>query len=184
MWQYRRIGHTKLLQALQEGSTLVLDNMYMLPILLFGLFINLTICFSPIPRIWKHQHHHELMSTATIGHQDEETTHQEDQSLLHKCQGCNTIFNSRNALFRHLHGEDEASIGCSLVASADQEELQMACVIRYGYKSNDNDGGIEGDAMNESVANIICNDAFSPGTTAGTTSSLLLLPPLLFSNKL
>lgn len=81
------------------------------------------------------------------------------------CQGCQATFGSRNALFRHLRGEDDASLNCSIAMQARptlEDELLMTTVIRYGYyggilQGDDADGDITGElpATNEVVANMI-----------------------------
>jgi len=56
-------------------------------------------------------------------------------------------------LFKHLRGEDDASINCPLsVSPANEEEILMAAAIRYGYYY---DGNIKEDTPNEVVANMI-----------------------------
>ena len=91
-----------------------------------------------------------ILSTISPSHQDEEK--------LLQCQGCKRIFNSRNALFRHIRGDDEASTDCPIAMQAKpmlEEELLMTTVIRYGYYG-ELDGSTEiGQAMNDVVANMI-----------------------------
>lgn len=56
-------------------------------------------------------------------------------------------------MFKHLRGEDDASINCPLsVSPANEEEILMAAAIRYGYYY---DGNIKEDTPNEVVANMI-----------------------------
>ena len=80
-----------------------------------------------------------IFSTA-IPQQDEEKV---TLPKLYECQGCNRVFDSRNALFRHLRGEDETAIDCPLASgsmAAAEEELLMVTVVRYGYLSGDQKG--------------------------------------------
>lgn len=88
-------------------------------------------------------------------------TRQDEEKLL-QCQGCKRIFNSRNALFKHIRGDDEASADCPIAMQAKpmlEEELLMTTAIRYGYYGEP-DGSTEiGQAMNDLVANMI-HDAF------------------------
>ena len=129
-------------------------------IALLILLINSVSCFSPTFRasrlgLQKNRHPSAIFSTidaAQISQQDEG---KKSQHQLIECQGCNATFASRNALFRHLRGEDEASASCSLSMATTIEELLMATVIRYGYYY-DGDTSIEGgDGANEIVANIV-----------------------------
>lgn len=93
-------------------------------------------------------HFFDICNTAT--HQDEEKLKVQQ---LYQCQGCNKTFISRDQLFKHLRGEDEASINCPLsVSSADEEEILLAAAIRYGYHYN---GDIKDDEPNEVIANRI-----------------------------
>ncbi|KAL7520833.1 hypothetical protein ACHAWX_005536 [Stephanocyclus meneghinianus] len=61
---------------------------------------------------------------------------------LHNCQICKRSFHSRNALFRHLRGEDPSDYECHLEAkkmgikgstSSLDKDLSLTAVVRYGY---------------------------------------------------
>lgn len=82
---------------------------------------------------------------------------------LLQCQGCDRTFKSRNALFRHIRGDDEASVDCAIATRASpqlEEELLMTAVIRYGYYDGNLDRSMENShATNEVVANMI-HEAF------------------------
>ena len=91
------------------------------------------------------------LSSTAAPLQEGEKAHTHNQQLL-ECKGCNTQFNSRNALFRHLRGEDEASINCPLsMGAVSEEEILMTAVIRYGYFSEN----MENATTNEIVADRI-----------------------------
>ncbi len=112
------------------------------------------------------RHHINHTTIATSNHEDEELRRQDEENNL-KCQGCEVTFESRNALFRHLRGEDDASMECSIAMQARpllEDELLMSTVIRYGYygdiilQLDDADASaVTNTATNELVANMIQN---------------------------
>lgn len=116
--------------------------------------ISSVSCFSPnsrVSRLGLQNNRHPSAIFSTIDADTIPTT-----SQLIECQGCNATFTSRNALFRHLRGEDEASASCSLSISTSEEKLLMSCSIRYGYYYDGDISMMEGgDGANEVVANIV-----------------------------
>ncbi|KAL7548226.1 hypothetical protein ACHAWF_011517 [Thalassiosira exigua] len=92
---------------------------------------------------------HTISAAKPRRDEDEQT-----QESLYQCEGCNRIFESRNALFRHLRGQDDSSSECSLSAGNINEgevEVSMSAVIRYGYF----DASEGNTSTNELVATII-----------------------------
>ena len=85
----------------------------------------------------------------------------DDEKRL-QCQGCKRKFDSRNALYRHIRGDDEY-LDCRIAIEAKPQsevELLMTAVIRYGYyDGNLDDSNKSGHAANEVVANMI-HEAF------------------------
>ena len=126
---------------------------------LLVLLINSVSCFSPTLRasrlgLQKNRHPSAIFSTIDVPISEQEEGKKSQQQLI-ECQGCNATFASRNALFRHLRGEDEASFSCSLSMATSEEELLMATVIRYGYYYDGNTSMVGGAGANEIVANIV-----------------------------
>ena len=74
-----------------------------------------------------------------------------------ECHGCRRTFATRNALFRHLRGEDATSGDCPLSAAARtaEEELRRTVVVRYGYLADGGAGGRSAPPTNEAVATAI-----------------------------
>ena len=73
-------------------------------------------------------HHTINYSTIATGIREDEGLHSQNEAKHLKCQGCEVAFVSRNALFRHLRGEDDASLNCSIAMQARPslaEELLM-----------------------------------------------------------
>lgn len=80
-----------------------------------------------------------------------------------QCQGCKRTFNSRNALFKHIRGDEEASMNCPIALQAKpmvEEEFLMTTVIRYGYYRERDGTPTSIHTTNEVVANMI-HEAFS-----------------------
>ena len=135
------------------------------PPVLLALLMALTSSLSPSPRrvlnfanqISQSSHRQPTAILSTIS----PITRQDEEKLL-QCQGCKRTFNSRNALFKHIRGDDEASADCPIAMQAKpmlEEELLMTTVIRYGYYG-ELDGSTEiGLAMNDVVASMI-HEAF------------------------
>ena len=107
-----------------------------------------------------------LHSSAITTRQDEGLPRKEAEGKQFHCQGCNAIFDSRNALFRHLRGEDDAQMECPIAMQArplSEEELLMTTIIRYGYygdilqQLDDGVNAATNMAPNELVANMIQN---------------------------
>jgi len=107
------------------------------------------------------QRHHRyptaIFSTVTPPYNEEKR--QQHHQQLHQCQGCNRTFKSRNSLFKHLRGEDEASVDCPLASmTATEEELLMTTVLRYGYYDYSmEERRNNGTTSNEFVANMLHN---------------------------
>lgn len=111
------------------------------------------------------QRYHSILHSTIATRHDEGRSRQDNEENQLKCQGCQATFGSRNALFRHLRGEDDASLNCSIAKQARptlEDELLMTTVIRYGYyggilEGDDADSDITGErlAANEVVANMI-----------------------------
>lgn len=88
-----------------------------------------------------------LLSTMTSSEekQEEEKQRQQQKPVL-ECQFCRQPFKSRNALFRHLKGEDEDGYDCFVAASKlggmeappSEKEVSLTAVFRYGYLVNEN----------------------------------------------
>ena len=140
-------------------------------ILLLVMFAALTasFCPPPNPRRLKHsssahfdvvvsQKLHNLHATAIFS-----TTISPSEEKILECHGCKRIFNSRNALFKHIRGDGETVMDCSIAMKSKpmlEEELLMTAVIRYGYFDGRTDGSINSNqATNEVVAKMI-HEAF------------------------
>jgi hypothetical protein len=135
------------------------------------MFAAPTASFSPPPnpRRLKHsssahfdvvvsQKLHNLHATAVFS-----TTISPSEEKILECHGCKRIFNSRNALFKHIRGDGETVMDCSIAMKSKpmlEEELLMTAVIRYGYFDGRTDGSINSNqATNEVVAKMI-HEAF------------------------
>ena len=138
-------------------------------VLILWLLVSKSSSFSPgFKGSYNSQCHHTInYSTIATGIREDEGLHSQNEAKHLKCQGCEVAFVSRNALFRHLRGEDDASLNCSIAMQARPslaEELLMTVVVRYGYyrdtlhrQANDADNipVVENRATNELVANMI-----------------------------
>ena len=131
-------------------------------LVLLALFTALSSSFSPIHRTPLYAERNLLSSprhTTAIfsATRQDDALRKGDEKLL-QCQGCNRKFDSRNALFRHIRGDDE-SLDCPIAIEAKPQsevELLVTAVIRYGYLD---DSTKSGRATNEVVANMI-HEAF------------------------
>ena len=138
-------------------------------VLILCLLVSKSSSFSPgFKGSYNSRCHHTInYSTIATGIREDEGLHSQNEAKHLKCQGCEVAFVSRNALFRHLRGEDDASLNCSIAMQARPslaEELLMTVVVRYGYyrdtlhrQANDADNipVVENRATNELVANMI-----------------------------
>mmetsp|Transcript_18089 Transcript_18089/g.37912 ORF Transcript_18089/g.37912 Transcript_18089/m.37912 type:complete len:1196 (-) Transcript_18089:78-3665(-) len=101
-----------------------------------------------------------VLSSAIVPQEIEEADTQPPKKE-HECSACKVKFPTRNALFRHLRGEDDdlaAVENCPVASSSamagsaarTEKELTMTAVVRYGYvwkenaTNDDNLIGIEG----------------------------------------
>eukprot|EP00804_Cyclotella_cryptica_P031409 CCRYP_012212-RA/>CCRYP_012212-RA protein AED:0.33 eAED:0.33 QI:0/0.33/0.5/1/0.33/0.5/4/647/1166 len=120
----------------------------------------------PSPSLW-----------ATVASQESYGTSQ--PTGVNNCQICKRSFHSRNALFRHLRGEDATDYDCHLEArkmgmkgslSSLDKDMSLTAVLRYGYlvhnhadspsKHNETSTDIRNNVgYNEIVANTI-HEAF------------------------
>jgi tRNA U38,U39,U40 pseudouridine synthase TruA len=142
-------------------------------------------------------HHHSIIAKCCGAHQQlschltrlwATVVPQEDRQLLKPidaltCKLCKRSFSSRNAIFRHLRGEDADDSECYIKASemgmqgakaSKEKEILKTAVIRYGYIINDKEALTSLDksrdvqyrtGVNDIVANRI-HDAFVNLTNA------------------
>ena len=132
-------------------------------------------------RIAKHAHHEILRRSVLL----RATVASQNQSVLTDsltCKLCNRSFSSRNAIFRHLRGEDSDDSDCYVKAaqmgmegtkSSTTKEISLTAVIRYGYVVNNREAFKTDDnrdiqyqmGINDIIANRI-HDAFVNLTTS------------------
>lgn len=146
----------------QQASASAKESLLLLLFILVHVTVGL--CNDHVSR-W----HVGLTQCYAVKEQKEQSKDDEDKFV---CSGCGERYKSRNSLFRHLRGSDEASLWCPLAESKEYELLQTV-VIRFGYHV-DEDINSANDYVAQQIKQAFCELAKNNG--GRSTDKALALP--------
>jgi len=113
----------------QHASACVKETF--IPLLFF--LVQVTVGFyNNHPSRWRLGLSNTKLHAVKEQHQQSTTSPNLDDEGMFVCSGCGERYKSRNSLFRHLRGSDEASLSCEL-AESKEIELLKTVVVRFGY---------------------------------------------------